>query len=75
MTIRYSTNGVRDNQVHEADISKKFTVAQFCQHIPFRFWQNNIAVSSSQQQITGRQAQPQEHNPQRQKKKNLRGKT
>ena len=68
MGFRYSTNGVRDNQLHEADISKKFTAAQFCQDIPFRFGQNIIPVSCSQQQITDRHAEPQEHSSHRQYK-------
>ena len=59
--IIYRTNGIRDNQVHEADISKKFTAAQFCQDLPFHFCQSNIPVSCSQQQITDRHADPQEH--------------
>jgi len=47
--------------MHEADIYKNFTVAQLCQVIPFRFWQSNIPVSYSKQQITDRHAEPQEH--------------
>jgi hypothetical protein len=40
----------------------QFTDTQFCQNIPFRFSQSNIPVSSSQQQITDRHAEPQKHN-------------
>ena len=47
--------------MHESDIFKKFTVAQFCQNIPFRFSQSNIPVSCSQWQIADRRAEPQEH--------------
>jgi len=39
----------------------KFTDSQFCQNSPFRFWQSNIPVSCSQQEITDRHAEPQEH--------------
>jgi hypothetical protein len=35
----------------------KFTAAQFCQNISFRFWQSNIPVSCSQQQTSDRRAE------------------
>jgi hypothetical protein len=51
--------------MHEADFFKEFTAAQFCQDIPFRFLKNNIPVSCSQQQITDRHAEQQEHSSHR----------
>jgi len=61
MGIRYSATGAGDSYLHEADVSKKFTATQFCQDNPFRFQQSNIPVSCSQQQITDRHAEAQEH--------------
>jgi len=75
MGIRYSTNGVRDNYLHETYISKKFAAAQICQGISFRFWQSNIPVSCSQQHIFDRQAEPQVHSSDRHNTRDLRHKT
>ena len=57
--------------MQEADIYKKFTVAQVCQNNPFRFWERNIPVSFSQQKITDRHAQPQGHSSHRHNKSDL----
>ena len=74
MGIRYSTNGVRDDQLHEEYIFKNFTAAHFRQNIPFHFWQSNIPVSCTQQQSTYRHVEPQEHNLHRHNKNDLRNK-
>jgi hypothetical protein len=57
--------------MYEANIYKNFTVAQLCQDIPFLFWQSNIPVSCSQEQITDRHAELQEHSSHRHNKSDL----
>jgi hypothetical protein len=47
----------------------KFTDAQFCQNLLFRLSQSNTPVSSSQQQITDRHAETQDHSSYRHNKK------
>jgi hypothetical protein len=68
MGMRYSTEGVR-----EADIFKN-SQPLYCATMFLSFWQSNIPVSCSQQQITDRHAEPQEHSSHRYNKRGLRHK-
>jgi len=59
--------------MHEADIFKKFRATEFCQDIPFRFSLRNIPAYCSQQQITDRHAEIQEHSSHHQDNSDHRG--
>jgi len=74
MVIKYSTKGLEITNCIKQTFLKKFSAAHLCQDIPFLFWQSNISVLRSRQQIADRHFVPQDHSSHPHNKRDIREK-